>query len=470
MNQSRLMDWINQLNEVVIFYDMFGKIQDWNRKAQEVFGYAEEELKGRTILELFPKEYSLEGLRVTFLSIGNDKNTIGYRKNHTCFPCKIKNIEGTKEQPGGVILVQNLEEELGLRKLLDETRNKLEKVTRFRQDFIANMTHELRTPINGILGNVKVLEVIEKEQSEDEKETIHIIERCCHQMEQIINQVLDYAKLESGKMVLENQVIQVSQVIVRLQQLYIKRIQEKGLQFYLHVSDSVPQHVIGDTVRLEEVLCNLIDNAIKFTQRGSITLEITKVKEEKGTIELLFVVQDTGIGIAEEGREQLFQSFTQMDPSITRKYGGTGLGLSICKALIERMGGTIHVDSQIGRGSRFYFTAQFIQDSSMDNKEELNDVMKSDVRELSINEPVEQEDDSNQVDELLKRIKLCLEMESWDKAEEMVHQLKNNVKRYIPELEKIVFRMELAIRRHDQKKSEQYFNQIRDEKQKKGRV
>ncbi len=221
--------------------------------------------------------------------------------------------------------------------------------------FLANMSHEIRTPMNGIIGMVDILK--NTPLTKEQKEYLSIIESSGENLLTIINDILDYSKIEAGRIELEKIPFQLSRELKNVIQMLKVMADKKNLYLKLDIKEGVPDYLMGDPVRLKQIIINLMNNAIKFTDKGGVTLSVEKQEMHDGkSVNLLFKVADTGIGISEEGRQKLFQSFSQVDKSTTRKYGGTGLGLAISKNLSHLMGGSIGVDSVEGHGSTFWFT------------------------------------------------------------------------------------------------------------------
>ncbi|WP_306642958.1 response regulator [Sanyastnella coralliicola] len=237
--------------------------------------------------------------------------------------------------------------------LLELNRN-LEKVSQIKSDFLANMSHEVRTPMNGILGMADLLENTKLDK--DQRDYVQTIRNSSENLLVIINDILDYSKIESGKMELEQENFDLHHAIEEVVDLLRPTAYEKRLELMMYFEPEVPNIIRGDVTRLKQVLINLLNNAIKFTDKGEILLRVEHVTTEHDFMQIQFSVKDTGIGIDPENINHLFQSFTQADTSTTRQYGGTGLGLAICKRIVQLMGGRIWVNSSPGKGSTFFFT------------------------------------------------------------------------------------------------------------------
>jgi CheY-like chemotaxis protein len=228
-------------------------------------------------------------------------------------------------------------------------KEEADKASRAKSDFVSRMSHELRTPLNAILGFAQLLEM--DNLPEHQKTPVQQINRAGKHLLELINQVLDIAKIEAGKLEVEMLSINLPQLLNDTAAISQERIQNKGLTFNINLDAHLPQYVMGDPTRLRQVLINLIGNAIKFTDAGSITLNAIALTNQT----IRFEVIDTGIGMSEQAQARLFKAFVQADDSITRKYGGTGLGLMLCKEIVEALGGQISVVSEVGKGSCFWF-------------------------------------------------------------------------------------------------------------------
>jgi PAS domain S-box-containing protein len=238
-----------------------------------------------------------------------------------------------------------------------QARQLAEDATRLKSDFLANMSHEIRTPMNIILGMAHL--ALEQQPERRQRNYLEKIQTSAQNLLGIINDILDFSKIEAGKMHLEHIDFYLEDILQRLADQAVFRAQEKGLELLFDLNPQVPSALIGDPLRLSQILHNLLSNAIKFTEHGEITLRIRVEQQNDQQVWLQFEVNDTGIGMSPEQQQRLFQAFSQADSSTSRKYGGTGLGLNICKQLTELLGGSIGLDSEIGVGSTFYFRLPF---------------------------------------------------------------------------------------------------------------
>ena len=229
----------------------------------------------------------------------------------------------------------------------------LARASRTKGEFLANMSHEIRTPMNAILGLTQILE--REILSPDHQDLLHKISEAGTALLRIINDILDFSKIEAGQFQIDSAPFTLAAVLTHMQDLLTVSAQKKGLTLSIQGGDLIEEPLVGDALRIEQILTNLIGNAIKFTTEGRVDVKVTLLETNGQTVRLRFAVTDTGVGITPEQQEKLFQPFSQGDASTTRRFGGTGLGLSICKRLVELMGGTIGVTSTNGEGSTFWF-------------------------------------------------------------------------------------------------------------------
>jgi signal transduction histidine kinase len=244
-------------------------------------------------------------------------------------------------------------------------REKAEAASQAKSEFMANISHELRTPMNGIIGMADFLLYIT--QDEKQREYLKVLQVSSESLMTIINEILDLSSLEAGKVALASNPFSLADLIHRQVERFVPKTQQKKLRLNVEGLTQLPAYVQGDSERLAQIIENLIENAVKFTENGQITVKTSLLKQWPQKVEVLFEVIDTGIGIPETQRRYIFDKFTQVDTSSTRRYGGTGLGLAINHQLVQLMGGEMGVESELGSGSRFWFSLTFKLSAATNN-------------------------------------------------------------------------------------------------------
>jgi PAS domain S-box-containing protein len=355
---------ISSALDAIVIINHEGAIIQWNQSATDIFGYVEDEVRGAMFTEtIIPVSYRQEytaGLE-RFLTHGTSPmlnkrvELTGIRKNGVEFPMELT-VTAIQHEDEYYFnsFIRDISPRKRREKELVRMKEKAEQAAKAKSQFLSIMSHELRTPLNAVIGITHLL--LQNQPREDQQEDLRTLQFSGESLLQIINDILDFNKLDSGKIEISAIDFNLRELVQSLYQSFSYKAKEKNVVFDIEYDEQMPFMVKGDNFRLSQVLNNLISNAIKFTRQGRVTLKVQMEKNEDSSFITRFSVVDTGIGIAEDKKDKIFEQFTQASSDTTRLYGGTGLGLSISAKLVELMGSVIKVDSALGQGSSFYFS------------------------------------------------------------------------------------------------------------------
>lgn len=461
---------LDEMTDIVLVFDDKGTIHFGNRTAAELLQYDDDELKKCNMSCIFRQEFQTEKGEISDFDVGRLREleeAAMYMKTSACIPVHLK-VFSSGQEGTYFLLAQDLTGQRDTNARIRTLNEKEEEERRKRNEFTANVTHELRTPVNGIRGHVMTL--MDMIQDEEQRRILEIILYCCTNMSSIIDNILDFSKIESGKFTIDEQEFDFYKMMDKVIATHVTEINKKELRLSVDVDEKIPQLLIGDELRINQILNNLISNAVKFTSVGYINIVVNKTRQVNDEVELFFMVKDSGIGISEAERDRLFQSFSQVDASITRRFGGTGLGLSITKQLVEMMNGQIHVESEKGSGSTFSFFIKLRTNENVSESERQSEVFRS-WSSFASDEPATEADlyyqfgEEENREELKKRMNklvLSIEMGAWDKAETLASTVKTLVSQGDDDIKKQVLRMEMSIRKANHDKSMEMYQKVRE--------
>ena len=378
-SESFLRNIMESVLDGIVSINEEGEIQSFNKAAELLFGYDRQEVVGKNVKILVPEphyskhdqyltNYLKTGIRK---AIGKTSELSAVHKDGTQFPASIRIGEiKIREHRIFTALIQDISDRKEVEKAMITAKEAAEQATRMKSDFLANMSHEIRTPMNAIMGMSQL--ALRTDLDERQRNYIEKVYRSSELLLGIINDILDFSKIESNKLDLESIPFSLEAVLSDLGSIVGIKAREKEIELLYQIDEDVPARLVGDSLRLQQILLNLVSNAIKFSNNGGTVLLIVhnELEAEEEEVKLHFCVQDEGIGMNQEQLSRLFNAFIQADTSTTRKYGGTGLGLTISKRVVEMMGGRIWVESEEGNGSKFHFTINMHKNRSVDKLEE----------------------------------------------------------------------------------------------------
>lgn len=374
--------------EAVIYHEEEGTILNINPRFTELFGYTLEEIKDRNINEgmIFPQDKTkVESKKITKTALKKGLvkiEAIRKKKDGTLFPVIISASPIIiKGKPKGIIAsYTDITKDKLAEKEIIKAKKEAELANRAKSAFLASMSHEIRTPMNTIIGMAELMKYTPL--NNEQKDYMDILKVSTDSLLELINDVLDISKIESGHIEIEKIEFDLWELIESIGITLSAKASQKGLELLCYTKPEVPRYIMGDSNRLRQILINLAGNSLKFTDKGEIIVKAETLKRENDRVLLHFTVKDTGIGIPKEKQEKIFKSFSQVDSSTTRKYGGTGLGLSISKQLVELMGGKIWVESEVSKGSTFHFTTPSVVVEKLEERKK--EIIPSEIRNLRV--------------------------------------------------------------------------------------
>ena len=366
--------------DAILMMDPAGDITYWNPAAERIFGYASEEAIGKNLHGLIVPAYYHKEFTDAFKqfakdgtgnAIGKTLDMRGIRKDKTLVSVQLS-LSAVKMSNGwhSVGILRDSTQQKKNEEELIKAKTTAEEATNAKSEFLANMSHEIRTPMNAVIGFSELLK--KTEMTAKQRDYINRIDTSAKSLLGIINDILDFSKMEAGKLELENVSFHLDDVVNNIISMNSAKASEKDIELINNIERDVPLLLKGDPLRVGQILLNLVNNAVKFTDEGHVLVETSLVKQEGQTCRIQFSVSDTGIGLTKEQKDKLFSAFSQADSSVTRRFGGTGLGLTISKRLVEMMKGNIFVESEFGVGSTFTFVIDFTKQEEDSKKKIIN--------------------------------------------------------------------------------------------------
>ncbi len=338
-------------------------ITSWNRSAERLFAYSAAEVLGRSNAMLVPldrrAELTQRAVRVRETGHGESFETTRMDKDGNLIDVAVTGsplLDGSGKLVGLSITAHDISARKGVEAELTRARDAALEAARLKSEFLANMSHEIRTPMNSIIGMTRLL--LDTSLGPEQAELARNVSESGEALLTLINEILDFSKIAAGKLVLEELDFELSKLVEGAVEAVAEPARRKKLELTISIDPEAPQHLRGDPGRIRQILLNLLGNAVKFTEHGEVSVQVNKISENPAETILRFEVRDTGIGIPREKQHLLFQPFSQVEVSTSRRFGGTGLGLSIARGLVEKMHGSIALSSTPGEGSTFWFTAR----------------------------------------------------------------------------------------------------------------
>jgi PAS domain S-box-containing protein len=403
---NKFQNFLETVPDAITIINKQGTVQSINSQTENLFGYKKEEIIGKNVAILMAtrfKETYFGNLERFFNAykmrkIGEGLELLARHKDGSEFPIEISlsKLETKKEMLvcasiRNISIQKNIEKELieakesaeSAKESAENEKNKAKNALKSKQQFLSNMSHEIRTPMNSIVGFTKVL--LKTDLTENQTKYLNATKISCDTMIVLINDILDLAKVDAGTMIFEQIPFKLSASITTMMHLFEAKIKEKNLHLILNYDSNIPEVLVGDPIRLHQIILNLVSNAVKFTSEGKIVITIQKSMEDLDNVVIDFSVSDTGIGIEADKIDLIFENFQQAYLQTSRIFGGTGLGLAIVKQLVETQGGVIQVKSEIDKGTLFSFNLKFKKAKEHDYLEsEIKEIMSTEIEDVNI--------------------------------------------------------------------------------------
>ncbi|MDP6512102.1 MAG: histidine kinase N-terminal 7TM domain-containing protein, partial [SAR202 cluster bacterium] len=354
---------LESMADGVVVLDERGRIADLNNSAQRIINQSASQALGRSVEEVMPNAL---GLTPSVASNPDYRNEIEIEHDGASRDYEVRIsrlVDDHGDLTGSLILLHDVTEQKQIDAELRQAKEAAEAADRAKTEFLTNVSHEFRTPLNGIVGLTDL--VLGGDLEPRQRKFLEMVDQSSNSLSQIIDDILDYANIESGEMALQSTAFNFRELISLSTESFADRIQDKGLKFRSSIDEDIPDLLVGDLNRLRHALVSLLSNAVKFTERGGISLRVDIDDITEDDIRLLFTISDTGVGISSNSQDGIFDAFSQADGSFTRPFGGTGLGLALTSRIVNLMGGRIWFESEETAGSVFHFTVvfRFVEDS-----------------------------------------------------------------------------------------------------------
>ena len=350
---------IEALPILICIFDASGKVLRSNSCYHRILGYSNEEIAAASAMSAVAeedRECVQQLMQQIFKEGSGEAEASMQRKDGTKVPCLLRGVRlVVDEKPCLLGAALDISNRKRAEAAMIEAKEAAESANRAKGEFLANMSHELRTPLNGILGMTELS--LDTELTTEQREYLGMVKSSAESLLSLINDILDFSKIEAGKLDFERIQFNLRQSMETTLKMLALRAHQKGLELNCDVADGLPEIVVGDPTRLRQILLNLVGNAIKFTEHGEVTVQVQQDSSSNGRITLHFIVSDTGIGIPADQQEKIFEAFAQADGSMSRRFGGSGLGLAVSRRLVNAFQGRLWVESVLGEGSAFHFTA-----------------------------------------------------------------------------------------------------------------